>query len=103
MIPPDWMPIAELRAWCTRWQVVELWLFGSALDGDIGAASDVDLLYVHAEGAQWSLFDHMDMREELERLLGRAVDLVSRRAVADSRNPLRRRAILETARLLDVA
>ena len=97
------MPIEELRTWCEQWQVVELWLFGSALEGSLGPESDVDFLYVHADRAQWSLFDHMDMREELEGLLGRPVDLVSRRAIADSQNQFRRRAILDTARLLDVA
>lgn len=100
---PDWMPNEAVRAWCERWRVAELWLFGSALDHGPAPGSDIDLLYVHEDGANWSLFDHMEMREELEELLGRPIDLVSKRAIADSRNPFRREAILGTARQLDVA
>jgi hypothetical protein len=37
------------------------------------------------------------MREGLEQILGRSVDLVSRRGVEQSRNPLRRQAILSSA------
>jgi uncharacterized protein len=43
------------------------------------------------------------MQQELERTLGRRVDLVSRRGLESSRNPLRREAILSTARVLYAA
>ena len=43
------------------------------------------------------LLDHVQMEMELAELLGREVDLITRRAVESSRNPLRRREILETA------
>ncbi len=90
----------QLDLFCRRWAVAELSLFGSALREDFGPASDVDVLVTFLPEAQWSLLDHVQMEMELADLLGREVDLLSRRAVESSRNPLRRREILETARIV---
>jgi hypothetical protein len=43
------------------------------------------------------------MEDELARILGRPVVLVSRRGIERSRNPFRRRAILESARVVHAA
>src|SRR5665811_1361655 len=51
-----------------------------------------------APEAAWSLLDHMAMTEELSALAGRAVDLVTRRAVERSPNRIKRKAILSPAR-----
>jgi predicted nucleotidyltransferase len=93
----------ELGAFCRRWKVAELALFGSALRDDFGPDSDVDLLVTFAPDADWSLLDHIRMQQELADLLGRPVDLVSRRAIEQSRNPLRRREILGSARTVYAA
>jgi len=93
-------PIADF---CRRWKIAELAFFGSVLRDDFGPDSDVDVLVTFAPDATWSLFDHVDMQEELGRILGRPVDLVSRRGIERSRNPFRRRAILESARVVHVA
>ncbi len=58
----------------------------------------MDVLVVFAPEASWSLFDHVAMEEELSGILGRKVDLVSRRAIERSSNWIRRKAILESAR-----
>ncbi|MFQ5805893.1 MAG: nucleotidyltransferase family protein [Phycisphaerae bacterium] len=95
---------AELIAeFCRRRKVTELALFGSALRDDLGPDSDVDLLVTFAPDADWSLLDHVQMQQELAALLGRPVDLVSRRAIERSSNPLRRREILSNTRSLYVA
>jgi len=99
-IPVDPRQIAEF---CQRWKITELAFFGSILREDFGPESDVDVLVSFAAQADWSLFDHMEMEEELAALLGRNVDLVSRRAIERSRNWLRRKAILESAEPLYVA
>jgi len=65
--------------------------------------SDVDLLVVFEPEADWSLFDQVTMEEELAAILGRKVDLVSRRAVERSPNWIRRKAILESAETIHVA
>ena len=55
------------------------------------------MLVTFADGANWSLFDHVAMEEELSRLVGRKVDLVSRRAIERSKNWIRKEAILSGA------
>jgi predicted nucleotidyltransferase len=35
--------MAALEAFCARWRISELGLFGSALRADFGPASDIDL------------------------------------------------------------
>jgi predicted nucleotidyltransferase len=70
---------------------------------DFGPDSDIDLLVTYAPEARWSLFDEARMQEELERLLDRPVDLVSRRAVEESPNWIRRKSILESAEPIYVA
>ena len=102
---PSPLTISEeaLRAFCERWQIVELDIFGFALRPDFGPDSDIDLLVTYAPDARWSLFDEARMQEELERLLDRPVDLVSRRAVEESPNWIRRKSILESAEPIYVA
>jgi predicted nucleotidyltransferase len=94
------IPGERLAEFCRRWKVAELSLFGSALRGDFGPKSDVDLLVEFAPGASWSLFEWMDMIEELKAILGREVDLVSKQGL---RNPYRRRAILGSREVLYAA
>jgi predicted nucleotidyltransferase len=77
-------------------KIERLELFGSARL-DFAAAHDVDLLVSFSSNAEWSLFDHVQMEQELSELLGRKVDLVSRRAIEASPNALRRSAILGSA------
>ena len=93
----------QLVAFCQRWKIRELALFGSALRNDFSPNSDVDLLVTFGEDANWSLFDHVQMQQELEALLKRKVDLLTRRAVEQSQNAIRRNAILSTARTLIAA
>ncbi len=93
----------RLASFCVRWRILELDLFGSALRDDFGPGSDVDLLAVYAPDARITLFDEALMEEELEALFGRPVDLLSRRAVEESPNWIRRQAILESAEPLYVA
>ena len=93
---------AALQAFCQRWRIERLDVFGSALRDDFGPDSDIDLLVVFAPDVPWTLFDEAKMQEELESLAGRRVDLISRRAVEESPNWIRRKAILETAEPLYV-
>lgn len=90
---------AALAEFCRRWKVIRLEIFGSALRDDFGPSSDVDFLYTFAEDARWG-WEFMNAWDELEQLVGRKVDLVSRKAVERSRNPLRQREILSTAKVV---
>ena len=92
-----------LRAFCERWRIQELDLFGSALREDFGPDSDLDFLAAYAPGAKITLIDEACMQAELEELCGRRVDLISRKAVEESRNWIRREAILDSAEPVYVA
>ena len=83
-----------------RWEVEAFELFGSALGERFGPDSDVDLLVSFRPGARRSLFDLAAIEAELEAVVARPVDLVTRRAIERSHNPIRRAAILNSARPL---
>ena len=89
-----------LAAFCQKWRIRELSLFGSALRDDFGPESDLDFLVCFEPEAPWDLFDLVEMKEELETRLGRPVDLVQKEAL---RNPWRRREILGTCELIYAA
>jgi len=88
----------EIEAFCRRWDIRSLELFGSAARGELGPDSDLDFLVTFGANADWGLFDHVRMQKELESLTGRRVDLLTRRSLEYSRNPLLRDEILRSAR-----
>jgi len=87
----------QIATFCHRWKIRELALFGSALGDDFTANSDVDLLVTFSTDAEWGLLDHVAMQHELQNMLHRQVDLVSRRALEHSQNWLRRQEILSNS------
>lgn len=91
------IPPKRVAAFCQRWKIAEFALFGSVLRDDFRPDSDIDVLVTFAPDAEWSLFDHVDMQDELSLLFERKVDLISRRGIELSRNYHRRQAILESA------
>ncbi len=97
------LPIEALADFCRRWRISELALFGSALRDDFRPESDIDLLATFDPDARWGLLDSVRMSEELEQLLGRKVDLISRRALERSTNSARRDTILASARVIYTA
>ena len=86
-----------IRAFCRKWKIRELAVFGSILRDDFRPDSDVDFLVTFEEGAKWDLFDRADMEEELAAIVGRPVDFVDRSTIESSRNRFRKREILSTA------
>jgi predicted nucleotidyltransferase len=90
------IPNDRIAAFCRRWRITELALFGSILREDFGPESDVDVLVSFAQDAKHTLFDLARMETELGGILGREVDLVDRAAVERSRNYIRRKAILSS-------
>ena len=93
----------ELRALCQRRGISELAVFGSALREDFRPESDVDVLVTFEPGVQHRLTDVVALEEELERLFGRKVDIVTRSSVERSRNYIFRRHVLSTVQPLYVA
>lgn len=97
------IPLEELKAFCSKWKIKEFSVFGSVLREDFGPNSDVDVLITHEETATWSLFDLVDMKTELESLLSRKVDWVTKPSVEKSRNRFWKQAVLESARVIHAA
>ena len=97
------IPADGIAAFCERWQVTELALFGSVLRDDFGPDSDIDVLVSFDAAARHTLFDMARMEGELKVLFGRDVDLVSRRGVERSGNHLRREAVLHSAQTIYAA
>lgn len=91
---------ADLAALCRRLGVSRLEVFGSAARGDDfdPARSDIDFLVSFVPAARNDLAAFNDLRQALEALFARPVDLVEREAVEASRNFIRRRRILSEAR-----
>jgi predicted nucleotidyltransferase len=83
-----------IEAFCRRWGVTELDLFGSAIRDDFRANSDVDVLASFSVDRRPTLLTLLQMEAELEHLFGRRVDLLDRRSVERSDNYIRRKHIL---------
>lgn len=88
----------KIAQFCRKHRICKLSFFGSVLREDFRPESDVDVLVEFEPDARPTLFDMSRMQDELQLILGHRVDLVSRRGVESSRNVIRRKAILESAR-----
>ena len=97
------IPKDRIAEFCQKWKIVELTFFGSVLRDDFRPDSDVDVLVTFAADRHYSLFDLVHIEEELEKMLGRKVDLVERGAVEQSENYIRRKHILNSAQTVYVA
>ncbi len=93
------IPETDLRAFCERWRVVRLSVFGSALRNDFKADSDLDVLAEFEPDARHTIFDVLHMEEEFAALAGRPVDFVEWKGVEQSPNYLRRGEILGSSRV----
>jgi len=89
-----------IEAFCKKWRIDEFAFFGSVLRDDFGPNSDINVLVTLAPNAEWDLFDWIAMRDELEAMLGRKVDLVEKTCL---RNPYRRKEILARSQIIYVA
>ena len=83
MLPLIEMHRRDIAELCRRFHVNRLEVFGSAARGSDfdPARSDVDLLVTYLPGHQSGIAAHQDLRDAMEDLLGRPVDLVMEAAV----------------------
>ncbi|MBP7866137.1 MAG: nucleotidyltransferase domain-containing protein [Acidobacteria bacterium] len=90
----------EIAALCKRLYVRRLELFGSAVTKEFGPGSDVDFL-VEFDRGKGDLFNwFFELKEELERLVSRPVDVIVTDAIRDS---FFRKVIEQTRTLLYAA
>lgn len=97
------IPYMKIAEFCQKWKIREFSLFGSVLRRDFSAESDIDVLVTFEPEAKYGLFDIVHMQNELKRIFGREVDLLSRRGIETSRNYIRRKAILSSAEVIHAA
>ncbi len=90
----------QIIDFCQTWHIAELAIFGSILRDDFNLMSDIDLLVTFSPDADWGLLDLMNMIEILEKLFNRPVDLVSKKALENSYNWIRRHHILANAEVI---
>jgi len=80
-----------IATFCRRHQIRRLSLFGSATRQDFRPDSDVDVLLEFADTSRASLFDLVDLQDELSALFaGRPVDIATPSIL---KNPFRRRTV----------
>jgi hypothetical protein len=85
------VPFEQLAAFAKKWRIVELSLFGSVVKPEeFRDDSDVDVLVAFDPASRWSAFRLVDMKDELEEIFGRRVDMIDRDALS---NPYVRRSI----------
>jgi predicted nucleotidyltransferase len=81
----------EVKAIARRHGAVQVSVFGSIARGDDRYDSDIDLLMTFGTGT--GLFALVDLTEELERLLGAQVDIVSAGALTERDDHIRDQAV----------
>lgn len=97
-IPLD---VEAIHRACEQYGVERLRIFGSALTDHFDPeSSDVDFLVDFFPEREDLFNDYFDLKFELERILGRSVDLVDAGSI---RNPFFRRSALESSKDLYAA
>ena len=87
--------VAEL---CRRHGIIEMALFGSVLREDFSPSSDVDILVEFKPDKRVGFLKLGEIAEELEALVGRPVDLVTK----ESLSPLFRDEVLASREVVYV-
>jgi predicted nucleotidyltransferase len=86
----------KIEEFCKAWNVKELQVFGSILTKDFRPDSDIDIIVDFSPGSSHTLIHLAKMEEELEQIFNRRIDLISRQAIEQSRNYIRKKTILST-------
>lgn len=83
---------------CDSHNVKELYLFGSVLGDRFNDSSDIDILIQFHNVELMEYFDnYMDLKEKLEQLFHRSIDIVENQAI---KNPIFRKVIDREKRLV---
>ncbi len=85
---------AMIAAFCEKWRIIELSLFGSVLTDEFGPESDVDAMVTFAKDAKWTVIDLVHMERDFAAIAGRNDDLMTRSGVELMDYYIRRDSIL---------
>jgi predicted nucleotidyltransferase len=94
------IPQQELILFCQKWKIKEMSFFGSVLRDDFRLDSDIDIMVSFEDQSTWGILELVRMKRELENLLGREVDLLTKKSIEQSHNWIRRQEILGTAQVV---
>ena len=86
----------KIEEFCKAWNVKELQVFGSVIRNDFRPDSDIDIIVDFLPGTVHTLINLAQMEEELEHFFNRRIDLITRQAIEQSRNYIRKKTILST-------
>ena len=67
---------------------------------DFRPDSDIDVLISFTPDNCWTLFDRVEMRDELTEIFDRKVDLVNKKGLERSQNYLRKNNILSSTKVI---
>ncbi len=90
----------QLQEICQQWQITELALFGSVLRDDFNLQSDIDILVSFAKEAKITFFDLDTIESQLSKLFNRPVDIVTKQAIEQSHNGIRKNNILNNVKVI---
>jgi hypothetical protein len=94
-----WIDKVRLADVCRRYGILELSLFGSAVRGEMRPGSDVDVMVEFDPNTRIGVIRFESLSEELEALIGRKVDLVTKRGL----KPWIRPQVLKEAQVIYAA
>lgn len=75
MATPKIFPYDKIAHFCQKNHIVRMSLFGSVLTDQFAPTSDVDFLVEFQSGHIPTLFDVVNMEEDLSNIIGRHADL----------------------------
>jgi uncharacterized protein len=94
------LPSEQIERFCQNWNITRMEVFGSVLRDDFNPErSDVDVLVTFAPGKTPGLA-FFRAEKELAEILGREVEMSTRRAIEQSENWMRRERILSEAQTI---
>jgi len=93
----------EIAKFCLKWKIREFSVFGSVLRSDFRPDSDIDVIVDFEPDSATTLFDMVSMNDELKGIFDREVDLLTRPAIEQSRNYIRRKEILSSMETIYVS
>ena len=90
----------KIKNFCEKWGISKFSIFGSYLTDKFNNESDVDVLIEFNRTTKYGLFEMVEMKEELEKIFGRKIDLITKKGLENSRNYLRTKSILSNTKVI---
>lgn len=94
------IPLEKIISFCKKWNISELAFFGSVLREDFNPKnSDIDIMITFIPNHHWG-WEIVTMKDELEAIFNKPIDLVTKKAIENSKNPFRKKEILDTYQVI---